>query len=123
MKKYKTFLIFLYFPFFGCDLLEKSVLVETAVKKKMAKKTGPQEKQTWTQIKNLKGVSSAERINKIDSFIQSNRGKEIVLPAYMLKAELLLKNKKNKQACSIYYKVVNSSFDYINRWKVYPGIS
>ena len=85
----------------------------------MAKKAEAREKQTWEQIKKKKIQSSAEYIREIDRFIEENREKEIVFPAYMLKAEILLKSKKSKQACLIYHKIVKSSVDYTKRWKAY----
>ena len=119
MKKHRRSLILVYFLLFGCHFLEKPVSVKIFPKKKMAKKIKDQEKQSWTQIKNQKAQSTAEYIKTIDRFIEENKDKEIVLPAYLLKAEILLKSKKTKQACLIYHKIVKSPFDYTKRWEVY----
>ena len=103
----------------SCHFLEKPALLKTFPKKQMAKKAKALEKQTWNQIKNQKNQSTAEYLKSIDRFIAENEGKEIVLPAYMLKARVLLKIKKAKQACLIYHKIVKSSFDYTKRWEAY----
>ena len=113
--KYLFFCCFL----LSCHLLEKPALLETFPKKQMAKKAKTLEKQTWNQIKNQKNQSTAEYLKSIDRFIEANKDKEIVLPAYMLKAGVLLKSKKAKQACRIYHKIVKSTFDYKKRWAAY----
>ena len=118
MKKFKFLFILFYFSLFGCQFLEKSDLINRFAKKKMADRAKPQEKQNWVNIKKQKG-SFTERMNRIDQFIEDNKGKETVLPAYMLKAKILFQNKKARQACSIYHELINSSFDYKGRWKAY----
>ncbi|MCZ0933023.1 MAG: penicillin-binding protein activator [Oligoflexia bacterium] len=94
-------------------------MVKAFSKKKIAKKAKAQEKQAWAQIQNLKAQSPAEYIKTIDRFIEENKDKEIVLPAYMLKAKILLKDKKAGRACLIYHKVVKLPFYYTNKWKAY----
>ena len=119
MKNYRFLFILFCFLFSGCHFLEKPVLVKAFSKKKIAKKARAQEKQTWAQIQNLKAQSPAEYIKAIDRFIEENKDKEIVLPAYVLKAKILLKNRKASQACLVYHKVVKLPFYYTNKWKAY----
>ena len=119
MKNYRILFVLFCVFFSNCSVLEKPAFVKTFSKKKMAKKAKVQEKQTWAQIKKQKTQSTAEYIKTIDRFIEENKEKEIVFSAYMLKAEILLKNKKFKQACLIYHKIVKSSVDYTKRWEAY----
>ena len=118
MKSCSLFFSVLLF-FTGCHFLEKPALVKIFSKKKMAEQTESQERQDWTQVKNQKSLSLMERIKRIDSFIGKNKGKEIALKAYLLKAKILRQNKQSKQACLVYHKVVESPFDYTKRWEVY----
>ena len=103
----------------NCQFLKKPTLVKPFLTKKKALQTSKKDKQTWEQIKNQKNQSMTEYLKTIDRFIKENKGKEIVFSAYMLKAEILLKNKKKESACSIYHQLVKSSFDYSKNWLAY----
>ena len=112
--------VFLFSPvFFGCGLLGKHQRVKSYSKKTQAKKTELKDEQTWEQIKQKTKKPLAQRIKDIEAFIRANEDKEIALDAYLLKAKILLKNKRNGQACLSYHKIVQSSFDYTRRWEVY----
>lgn len=117
MNKY----IIILFCFFltNCSVLQKTTFNKTFSKKKIAKQPSPQEKQTWTQIKNQKIQSKEKYLKLIDQFIEKNKDTEIAFPAYMLKAKILLQDKKSQEACLIYHKIVKSSFDYVNRGEAY----
>lgn len=111
--------VFLFPALFGCGFLERSIQTPPFPKKAMAKKAQKKEKKTWQQIQNQKDRPFSQRIKDIEAFIQANVDKEIALDAYLLKAKLFFKNRKYREACLSYHKVVQSSFDYTKRWKAY----
>ncbi len=120
LKKYLILYLVLLF-FSSCNFLEKPQKITSFPKKSIAKKTKAVEKQTWKQIKKQTSKPLSERIKEIEDFIKSNADKEIALQAYLLKAKILLKNNKSKQACLSYHEVVKSPFNYSNQWEAYQA--
>ena len=120
MTRVYSFLTLLsFFAFISCGFLDKSKKFQSFPKKEKAKKSSPKQKQTWEEIKNQTDKPFLERVKNIEKFISANKDKNIALSAYLLKAKILLKNKKYSQACSTYHEVVESVFDYSDSWSAY----
>ena len=119
MNCHTVFYFLFVFFFCGCGLMEKQKRIYVFLEKPIAKKSKIIEKQTLEALKQQTQKPFTEKIQAIEQFIQKNKDKEIALNAYLLKAEILLKNGKRKEACLSYHKVVQSPFDYPNRWKAY----
>ena len=113
----------LIFPFFfflcSCQIFERVDFSFGLEQKKKAQKASRQEEMTWLQIKNQPNLPFKERIKQLDQFIKENQNKETAYSAYLLKADLFLKNKQNKKACLTYHQAVQSSFAYSRPWKIY----
>ena len=99
--------------------MQKPVLFKSFSVKKKALKTNKKEKQTWNQIKEQQNQSTAEYLETIDRFIKENKGKEIVFSASMLKAKILLRNKKKHRLALFIMSLFKSPFDYPRRWEAY----
>ena len=116
----KKSLIFpLFFFLFSCQVFERVNFSFAVDQKKKARKASRQEEITWMQIKNQPNLSFEERIKQLDQFIKENQNKETAFSAYLLKADLFLKNKQNQKACLTYHQAVQSSFAYSQPWKIY----
>lgn len=94
---------------------------EKYLKKPRASEAGQSEKQKWHKIKNEKAKPLSERIKTISDFIELYEGKDIVLEAYLLKAELLSRNKQHKEACLNYHRLVQSAYYYTKSLKAYKA--
>ena len=103
----------------GCGMMEKQIGIQSFPKKTIAKKTSKQDQTTWKQIQKQKTKSFEQKIKNIEMFIKANKGKEIAIKAYFLKAKLYSQKKKHKEACLTYHKVVESSFSYAKQWPAY----
>ena len=98
-------MVFFSSALFGCGGMEKAIKKPPlSLSSPMAKESKPKEKQSWQELKKQKGQPFSQRIRDIETFIQANKGKEIALEAYLLKAKIFLKNKKYSLACSTYHK-------------------
>ena len=120
----KNQLLFFSFLFFlSCSTIESFYKEGAGVKKSPAKEADKEEQSQWLKIKAQKNKPLEEQIKEISLFISSHKDKDIVLEAYLLKAKLLLKNRKPEQACQNYHTVVNSSFYYKKSWQAYKASS
>ena len=123
LPSFKPLLLFSLYSFLlllsSCVELEKFNELKAPSRKYKAKTTSKEEKKTWQEIKKEKNKNFTERIKDISVFIKANKDKDIVLEAYLLKAKIFSKNKKQKEACSTYHQVVKSSFYYPKPWEAY----
>ena len=88
--------------------------------KNHAKKATADSRAKFVKIKKVAHKRNAEKtIEQLDVFISNNKHNELIMAAYLLKARLLNKQRKHKQACQVYYKASQLPYFYKDEHKAH----
>ena len=119
LKFYKQiFCLFCLCFYVGCSSLEYYK------EKPSPKPVSKEVEKSFAKLKrNLKKQNTNRSLKQVEDFISKNKNNGLTLSAYLLKARLLLKLKRNKEACSTYQLAVSLPFSYRNQEEAYFAFS
>lgn len=115
----KTFKKIIFLFFFTILFCVSCTTLNLNRQKILAKKATSKTQQEFLKLQKAKGSNRDQIIKTLNIFISKNKNNELAMSAYLLKAKLLLKQKKIKQACKTYHQAVKLPFFYRNGSKAY----
>ena len=115
-------LLFLLTLLSSCQTINRSGRIDVG-KSVKARASSEKIKKEWQKISKAKKKSSKKRLALVNNFIKANQGEQIVLEAYLLKDSLLVKQRKNKEACLNAQNLAQSPFHYKGSYPLFKKAS
>lgn len=103
----------LFFVLFFTIFLNSCSILQKFQQKSYAEKASVKSKNTLSVLQKTSRKSKSDKtLKQLEEFISQNSKNELLMPAYLLKAKILERQKKYKKACEVYHEATKLSYLY-----------